>query len=76
MAGHPSFLKTYAVTATRARDSAIASMAVAESVGGLLSPIALGITQSILGQGWVFIVASSLVGGAIMCLMGSLIVKR
>jgi len=72
----PSFMKSYAITGTHARDSVMASIAVSESVGGLLSPIALGITQSVLGQGREFIVASSLVCVSMLCLIGSLLVRR
>ncbi|KAI1457519.1 hypothetical protein F4805DRAFT_172091 [Annulohypoxylon moriforme] len=71
----PSFIKSYAVTIASVGDSALAGLAVMESVGGLASPIILGTFQSVVGQGGVFFIASGLVGAAILSLAISVFVK-
>lgn len=72
----PSFIKSYAVTVAGVKDSALAGLAVMESVGGLASPIILGTSQSLVGQGGVFFIASGLVGVAILSLTASSLVRR
>lgn len=72
----PSFIKSYAVTAAGVKDSALAGLAVMESVGGLASPIILGTSQSLLDQGGVFFIAFGLVGVAMLCLTTSLLFRR
>lgn len=72
----PSFIKSYAVTRTDAKDSSLAGMAVLESLGGLFSPLILGTTQSLTNGGSVFVVASCLVGGAMLCLVTSSLARR
>lgn len=65
----PSFIKSYAVSVARADKSvALANLVAAESLGGLLSPIILGSTQSVTSNG-AFIVASCLIGVAIFCII-------
>ncbi|CAI6334289.1 unnamed protein product [Periconia digitata] len=71
----PSFIKSYAVTSTKAKDSALAGMAIMESLGGLVSPMVLGAIQSFTNEGMVFIVASCLVAGAMLCLVASLLYR-
>ncbi|KAH6657441.1 hypothetical protein BKA67DRAFT_532652 [Truncatella angustata] len=74
--GAPSFIKSYAVLVGNVKESVLASMVIMESVGGLLSPIVLGMAQSLTDDGGVFIIASASVGAAVLCLIGSLLVKR
>lgn len=74
--GAPSFIKSHAVMVAQDRDSVVAGLAVAESIGGLVSPVVLGAAQSLLDQGSAFIMASSIVGAAILCLVGSLLAGK
>ncbi|KAI1647340.1 uncharacterized protein F4817DRAFT_105737 [Daldinia loculata] len=72
----PSFIKSYTVAIASSKDSALAGLAIMESLGGLFSSIILGVIQSSISQNSVFIVASMLVGAAILCLAGSYFTRR
>ncbi|KAI0384002.1 hypothetical protein F5Y04DRAFT_293434 [Hypomontagnella monticulosa] len=72
--GAPSFIKSYAVLVGTDRESVLGSMAMMESLGGLLSSIVLGSAQSLMGGG-IFFVAFALVGLAMLSLLGSTLVR-
>lgn len=71
----PSFLKSYGVSQAIDRSAAVASLAMMESIGGLLSAVILGTWQTWRGEGSVFIAASALVATALLALLGSKMVK-
>lgn len=72
----PSFIKSYGVMAAKDKASSLTLLAVFESIGGWISPVVLGTCQTLLGQGSIFVVSSSLVGAAMFCLLGSVILVR
>ncbi|KAF2259676.1 hypothetical protein CC78DRAFT_571696 [Lojkania enalia] len=72
----PSFIKSYGVSEVKDKNASLAGLAFMESLGGLASPVILGASQSLLGRGSVFIVASSLVGIAMLSLTLSPFVRR
>ncbi|OTA66118.1 MFS general substrate transporter [Hypoxylon sp. EC38] len=71
----PSFIKSYGVSLVQNKSSVVASLAMMESLGGLLSPLVLGLWQSQSGGGMVFVMASSLVGAAILAMLASGLMK-
>ena len=68
----PSFMKSYAVILVADGSAAVASFAMMESTGGLLSAILLGSWQSWVGEASVFFAAAGLVGLSVMALTVSL----
>lgn len=68
----PSFLKSYGVTLAEDKSAAVASLAMMESTGGLLSAVILGSWQSWKGGGSVFFVAAGLVATSLLAMFGSL----
>jgi hypothetical protein len=72
----PSFIKSYAVSIATEKELALAGLAMMESIGGLFSPVVLGAIQSFSGLDAVFIAASSLVGIAILCIVGSVCIGK
>jgi len=71
----PSFLKSYGVLQALDRSAAVASLAMMESIGGLLSAVVLGSWQAWRGEGSVFFAASALVAIALLAVLGSKLVK-
>ncbi|KAI0114673.1 MFS general substrate transporter [Hypoxylon sp. NC0597] len=71
----PSFIKSYGVSLVQNKSSVVASLAMMESLGGLLSPLVLGLWQSQSGGGMVFVMASGLVGAAVLAMLASGLVK-
>lgn len=68
----PSFIKSYAVSIAKQKPEAVASLAIMESIGSLLSTLVLGTVQSITNGGdMVFIAASAIVAGSLFTLVVS-----
>ncbi|POS71306.1 hypothetical protein DHEL01_v210296 [Diaporthe helianthi] len=68
----PSFIKSYAVSMARNKSTAVASLAMMESMGGLLSTIIWGAWQRWTGGGEsVFFVASAVVGASLVSMFAS-----
>lgn len=68
----PSFIKSYAVSIADQDSATVASLAIMESVGSLLSTLVLGTVQSNTGGGGiVFIMASAIVAGSLFTLVAS-----
>lgn len=73
----PSFMKSYAVSLAGDKSAAVASLAMMESLGGLLSTVVLGTLQSWTGSGGtVFYVASGIVGSSLFALVASHLARR
>ncbi|KAK8094895.1 hypothetical protein PG997_001580 [Apiospora hydei] len=71
----PSFLKSYAVSrVANGKPSALGALALAESLGGLISPFLLGGVWFWKNQ--IFILTPSLLGAAVLCLGASYLVRR
>lgn len=71
----PSFIKSYGVSLSKDKSAAVTSLAMMESLGGLLSAVVLGSWQSKAGPGVVFLVAAGLVGSAVLSLFASQLVR-
>jgi len=69
--GAPSFIKSYGVALAKEKTAAVASLAMMEIVGGMLSMIILGFFQSWLGQKAVFFAAAGHVAAALLSMIGS-----
>ena len=69
--GAPSFIKSYGVALAKDKTAAVASLAMMEIVGGLLSVLILGFFQSWLGQKAVFFAAAGHVAAALLSMIGS-----
>lgn len=67
----PSFLKSYGVSLAMDKSAAVASLAMMESIGGLLSAMLLGSWQIWKDEGSVFFAASGLVAAALLAILGS-----
>lgn len=74
--GAPSFIKSYGVALAKDKTAAVASLAMMEIIGGLLSVFVLGSLQSWLGQKAVFFAAAGLVAAALLSMIGSSLVYR
>lgn len=70
----PSFIKSYGVSLAMDKSSAVASLAMMESLGGLLSALVLGAWQSYQGPGVVFLAAAGLVAAAVLVMLASRLV--
>jgi hypothetical protein len=71
----PSFLKSYGVALAVDKSAAVASLAMMESTGGLLSAVVLGSWQSWKGdEGSVFFAAGGLVAASLVAMFASLCV--
>ena len=65
-----SFIKTYGLLQTREQGVGAATLAVFETVGGLLSPVAFGVAQSLLmDEKWTFVSTGMMVTAAILLLI-------
>lgn len=71
----PSFIKIYGVSLAKDKSGSVASLAMMESIGGLLSAVVLGSSQSQTGGGAVFLVAFGLVGAAVLAMLSSVLVR-
>lgn len=71
----PSFIKSYGVSLAEDKPAALATLAMMESIGGLLSVAILGSVQSHLGEAVVFFWASGLLGAAVMAILASVLVQ-
>lgn len=74
--GASSFIKSYAMQVGNEKESVLASMATMESIGGLLSPIVLGLAQNLAAEGGVFIVGAASVAVAMLSLLGTIAMRR
>lgn len=72
----PSFIKSYAVSLAENKSAAVASLAIMESVGGLLSTLVIGMVQSWTGGGTVFMVASGIVSGSLLAIIATRFVRQ
>ncbi|GAB1319230.1 hypothetical protein MFIFM68171_09440 [Madurella fahalii] len=72
----PSFLKSYGASLAVDKTAGLASMAMMESLGGLLSALVLGSWQSYAGEGSVFFGASSLSFIALLATIGSRLISQ
>lgn len=72
----PSFLKSYGASLAVDKTAGLASMAMLESLGGLLSALVLGSWQSYAGAGSVFPAASGLSCIALLAVIGSKLVSQ
>lgn len=68
----PGFLKNYGVALAADKSAAVASLAMMEILGGLMSVLVLGSWQSWLGHTSVFWAAASLVAAALLAVISSL----
>lgn len=71
----PNFVKVYGVSLARDKSGSIASLAMLESMGGLLSSVVLGSSQAQAGGVAVFWVAAGLVAAAVLTLLSGLLVN-
>ncbi|KAI8632618.1 MFS general substrate transporter [Xylariaceae sp. FL1651] len=67
----PSFIKSHGATLVDDGPAAVASWAMLESIGGLLSAVILGAWQHLIGSDSVFFLAAGLVGTAVILVMVS-----
>ncbi|GJC94038.1 hypothetical protein CH63R_04648 [Colletotrichum higginsianum IMI 349063] len=70
-----SFIKSYGVSLAKKESAAVASLAMMESIGGLISAVVLGAVQTHAGEAMVFIWASALLGVSMAAMVLSEILR-